>query len=72
MQNTKFGLPPCSYLLDLGAKMIKYCNERILIISKYLGCEGREIIEAGAVFEINVRCKTMFGETGLSCKIQGN
>lgn len=68
MQNTKFGLPPCSYLLDLGAKMIKYCNERILIISKYLGCEGREII----VFEINVRCKTMFGERRLSCKIQGN
>lgn len=26
-QKTRFDLPSCSYLLDLGAKMIKYCIE---------------------------------------------
>lgn len=41
----------------------------VLIIYNYLVYEGREMLEAAAVFEINMGSKSTFGEVGLSCKM---
>lgn len=35
--NTGFDLSPCSYVLDAGANMVKYCNEGRINYLKLFG-----------------------------------
>lgn len=39
--NTKFGLLLCTYLLDLGAKMVKCCNEGCINYLQLFGLWGK-------------------------------
>jgi len=43
--NTQFGLPSCSYLLDLGAKMIDCCSEGCVNYLKLFGLWRKIIVQ---------------------------